>query len=378
MADTIALAQALIRCPSVTPTTAGVFDVLEAALAPLGFTTHRVTFEEAGTEPVDNLYACLGDAGPNLCFAGHTDVVPVGDEAGWTYPPFAAEIHDGYLYGRGAEDMKGAIAAFVTAVARYGKPQHGRISLLITQDEEGIAINGTRKMLDWLKERGESVDACIVGEPTNVETLGDTIKIGRRGSMYLDLTVHGKQGHVAYPERADNPITRLTHILYALKAEPMDAGTPHFPPSNLEITSVDVANPTRNLIPARASALCNVRFNVTHTGEGIAAWAKTICERYAPGGYTLTHRISGDAFLTEEGMLTGIVAEAVKEVTGQIPAFSTGGGTSDARFIKDICPVVEFGTTGFTPHQVNERVETKVLQDLSACYEAMLRRFFAA
>lgn len=375
--DVIQLTQSLIRCPSITPVTAGVFDVLESALAPLGFTTHRVTFEEAGTDPVDNLYARLGTSGPNFCFAGHTDVVPTGDESAWTHPPFAAEIHNGYLYGRGAEDMKGAIAAFIAAVARFGMPGSGSISLLITQDEEGIAINGTRKMLDWLKERGETIDACIVGEPTNIEQLGDTVKVGRRGSAYFDITVHGKQGHVAYPERADNPVTRLTNILHALKAEPMDAGSGPFPPSNLEVTSIDVANPTRNLISANASALINVRFNILHTGESLEAWVRSICDRFAPGAYTLTTRISGNAFLTENPHLTGLVSAAVHEVTGITPDLTTGGGTSDARFIKDICPVVEFGTTGFTPHQVDERVEVKVLEQLSLCYEAMLRRYFA-
>ena len=389
------LAQALIRCPSVTPVTAGVFDVIEDFLKPLGFTIHRVTFAEAGTEPVENLYARLGTGGPNFCFAGHTDVVPVGDASAWKLPPFSAEVVDGELYGRGAEDMKGAIAAFMVAVREFlqspvtshqspeikhtGNGQRATgdfsISLLITQDEEGIAINGTKPMLNWLAERGEKIDACIVGEPTNPEILGDMAKVGRRGSVGFTLVVEGKQGHVAYPERAENPITRLVHMLHALKAEAMDAGTDYFPPSNLEITTVDVGNPTGNMIPARANATFNVRFNNLFTGAEVIAWVK---QRLDPhGAYSLTPRISGESFLTEDARLADVVVGAVQDITGRTPKLSTTGGTSDARFIKDICPVIEFGTTGRTPHMVNERVEVATLEGLAKIYERMLVRFFA-
>lgn len=377
--DVTELAQALIRCPSVTPTEAGVFDLLESVLQPLGFTTHRVTFEEIGHDPVENLYARIGTAGPNLCFAGHTDVVPVGDALAWRYPPFGGEIHDGFLYGRGAEDMKGAVAAFITAAARElarGEVK-GSISLLITQDEEGIAINGTRKMLDWLKEKGEVIDACLVGEPTNPDKLGEMIKIGRRGSMSFSIEVGGKQGHVAYPERANNPVTPLIHILHALKSHPLDNGTEHFPPSNLEITSVDVGNPTVNLIPARAVAKCNIRFNTHHTRESLENWLRATCERFAPGAYGITIQYTGDAFINRHPEITNHLSEAVKQVTGRTPVLSTTGGTSDARFIKDICPVIEFGTTGHTPHQVDERVEVTVLEELANIYERFLQKYFA-
>ena len=399
------LTKALIACPSVTPETAGAFDVIEQFLAPLGFTVHRVTFEGDGGPPTENLYARYGTTGRNFCFAGHTDVVPPGDIAAWTVPPFAPEIIDGELHGRGAEDMKGAIAAFMLAardfvIAHEGacvgeaEPRSGRgqpasagvggasppsnnfsISLLITQDEEGSAINGTRKMLDWLAARGERLDACLVGEPTNPDRLGDMMKVGRRGSAYFTLTVDGKQGHVAYPERADNPITRLVNMLHALKAEPIDAGTEFFPPSNLEITTVDVGNTTGNVIPARARAEMNVRFNSLHTGETIAQWVRA---KIAPfGAHRLEVRITGDSFITRDDALIEVVAGAVEAVTGTRPKLSTTGGTSDARFIKDVCPVVEFGTTGRTPHMVNERVEVVVLEGLARVYGEVLRRYFA-
>lgn len=378
--DVIALAQALIRCPSVTPDSEGVMDVLESALAAIGFSVHREIFHEDGAAPVENLYARIGETSPNICFAGHTDVVPVGDEAAWSYPPFGAEIHDGVLYGRGAEDMKGAIAAFIAAVARFvnsGMHKNGSISLLITQDEEGIAINGTRKMLAWLKARGELMDACIVGEPTNPEMLGDMIKIGRRGSISFTLHVLGKQGHVAYPERARNPITSLVEILHALKSHRMDEGTEHFPPSNLEITSIDVGNPTGNVIPQSANAMFNIRFNTLHSRSSLESWVHETCKRFAGDNYSLEIRFTGEAFLTDNPNLTQTLMAAIHEVTGKTPALSTTGGTSDARFIKDMCPVIEFGTTGHTPHMVNECVRIDVLQQLSAIYETFLRRYFA-
>ncbi len=375
--DVTELAKELIRCPSVTPATAGVFDVIERFMAPLGFVATRVTFEEDGTAPVENLYLRYGTTGENFCFAGHTDVVPVGDEKAWKVPPFEPRVIDGELIGRGAEDMKGAVAAFMIAAREFVQSGgcRGSISMLITQDEEGIAINGTQKMLKLLAERGEKLAACIVGEPTNPAVLGEMAKVGRRGSVGFALDVLGRQGHVAYPDLADNPNTRLVNMLHALKSEPMDAGTEFFPPSNLEITTIDVGNPTSNMIPARAKAQFNVRFNDLHTGESVVAWVKA---RLAPfGDYELTHRISGESFLTRDARLAGIVCDAVKDVTGKTPALSTTGGTSDARFIKDYCPVIEFGTTGRTSHMVDERVEVATLEGLAKIYQRMLERYFA-
>ncbi len=371
-----ALAQSLIRCPSVTPVEAGVFGVLQQVLTELGFTVHRVTFDEAGTESVENLYARRGTTGPNLCFAGHTDVVPVGDALAWKYPPFGAEIHDGILYGRGAEDMKSAIASFIAATSRISEVG-GSISLLITQDEEGIAINGTRKMLDWLKEKGETLDACVVGEPTNPERLGDMVKIGRRGSMSFTITVTGKQGHVAYPERAKNPVTSLISILHTLKAHTLDQGTEHFPPSNLEVTSIDVGNPTVNMIPARAEAKCNIRFNTHHSRASLESWLHATCKQFAGDAYKIDVAYTGDAFLNHDEHLIATMVEAAQNVTGITPVLSTTGGTSDARFIKDICPVIEFGTTGHTPHQVDEHVSVEVIEQLADIYERFIRNYFA-
>lgn len=389
------LAQALIACPSVTPVTAGVFDVIENFLTPLGFKVTRKIFEDPGTTPVENLYARYGASGPNFCFAGHTDVVPVGDEAAWRVPPFAPQVVDGELIGRGAEDMKGAVAAFMIAARDFvtsyqssvishqkEKTEDWRlktgdfsISILLTQDEEGVAINGTRKMLEYLAAQGEKLDVCLVGEPTNPTYLGEMAKIGRRGSMSMLLEVEGKQGHVAYPQLANNPVTTIVNMLHALKAEAIDAGTEFFPPSNLEVTTVDVGNPTVNMIPARASARINVRFNDLHTGKDIEAWVRA---RLDPrGAYTLTPRVTGEAFLTRDEKLANLVVESVYEVTGHRPALSTTGGTSDARFIKDYCPVIEFGTTGRTSHMVNERVEVATLEGLAKIYQRMLERFFA-
>lgn len=383
----IDLAKALIACQSITPHTAGVFDVIEDFLCPLGFKATRMIFEEPGTLPVENLYLRYGSAGKNFCFAGHTDVVPVGDEAAWRVLPFQPEVIDGELYGRGAEDMKGAVAAFMVAardfiashqspVSSHQKAADFSISLLITQDEEGIAINGTRKMLEYLKAQGEKIDVCIVGEPTNPKMLGEMAKIGRRGSITFTLEVVGKQGHVAYPELAENPVTRIAAMCAALKAEPIDAGTPHFPPSNLEVTTIDVGNPTVNMIPAKAVAKFNVRFNDLHKASDIEAWVHA--RLIGHGKYQLTSRITGEAFLTRDDRLADLVVESVRDVTGRAPELSTTGGTSDARFIKDYCPVIEFGTTGRTSHMVDERVEVKTLEGLAKIYQRMLERFFVS
>ncbi|HEY0836200.1 MAG TPA: succinyl-diaminopimelate desuccinylase [Azospirillum sp.] len=376
--DPIALAQELIRRRSVTPEDGGALGVLEAALKPLGFACRRLRFEEAGTAPVENLYARLGTAGPNFCFAGHTDVVPPGDLKAWSVDPFAAEIHNGKLYGRGAVDMKGAIAAFVAAVARdldASGPPAGSISLLITGDEEGVAINGTKKVLDWMRANGERIDACVVGEPTNPKALGDMIKIGRRGSLTGYLTVYGAQGHVAYPHLADNPLPRLVRMLDAITREPLDQGNAHFQPSNLEVTTIDVGNPANNVIPAQGAATFNIRFNDMHTAASLESWARARFDAVG-GAYDLRCACSGESFLTPPGPLPELVADAVERVTGARPEYSTTGGTSDARFIKDACPVVEFGLVGQTMHKVDEHVALDDLVRLTDIYGAIIRDVF--
>jgi succinyl-diaminopimelate desuccinylase len=377
--DPVELSRALIRCPSVTPTDAGALDVLHKTLAALGFACHRLPFSAPGTADVDNLYARLGRSSPNFCFAGHTDVVPIGHRAQWTVDPFAAEIRDGRLYGRGAADMKGAIAAFVAACARFvskvGNRFDGSISLLITGDEEGPAINGTAKALQWMRTKGETLDACLVGEPTNPKTLGEMIKIGRRGSLNGVLTVYGVQGHSAYPESADNPIPRLMRMLAAINDVPLDDGTTHFQPSTVAITSIDVGNAASNVIPAVAQARFNVRFNDRHTGDSLT---RLIEERLrAVGGrFEWAATVTGEAFLTPSGRLSNIVAEAVRAVTGLTPVLSTTGGTSDARFIKDYCPVAEFGAINDTAHKVDENIALADIARLTEIYEAVLTRYF--
>ncbi|RJF84697.1 succinyl-diaminopimelate desuccinylase [Azospirillum cavernae] len=376
--DAVALAQDLIRCPSVTPRDDGALGVLEAALTPLGFVCHRLRFEQEGTAPVENLYARLGTEGPNFCFAGHTDVVPPGELKGWSIDPFAGTIHNDRLYGRGAVDMKGAIAAFVAAVSRRlaaDGPPAGSISLLITGDEEGVAINGTKKVLDWLAARGETLDACLVGEPTNPKALGDMIKIGRRGSLTGHLTVFGAQGHTAYPHLADNPLPRLVRMLAAITEKPMDEGTAHFQPSTLALTTIDVGNPATNVIPAQGKATFNIRFNDAHTPASIESWLRG-CFDAVGGAYELDIHCSGESFLTAPGPLTELVAEAVETATGRRPEYSTTGGTSDARFIKNFCPVVEFGLVGQTMHKLDEHTLVSDLTGLSAIYEVILQRVF--
>ncbi|MCW5751645.1 MAG: succinyl-diaminopimelate desuccinylase [Alphaproteobacteria bacterium] len=379
MIDPVALARQLIRCPSVTPDDAGALGALAAALEKLGFVCHRLRFAAPGTPDVDNLYARWGTGGRHFCFAGHTDVVPVGDRAGWSIDPFAAEIVDGQLYGRGAADMKGAIAAFVAAagrfLARHGRDFGGSISLLITGDEEGPAINGTAKVLDWLAARGERLDACLVGEPTNPTRLGEMVKIGRRGSLTGRLRVLGAQGHVAYPHLADNPIPRLVRTLAALLARRLDEGNADFQPSNLEVTSIDVGNPASNVIPAEARAILNIRYSTEQTGAGLEAWLRETIARGA-GAHELGIEHGADPFLTPRGRLSEVVSAAIRDVTGIIPELSTTGGTSDARFIRKHCPVVEFGLVGQTMHKVDEQVRLADVRAIADIYLAVLERWF--
>jgi succinyl-diaminopimelate desuccinylase len=376
------LARALIRCASVTPANDGALDVLQAAAERLGFVCHRQVFGEGG-EAVDNLYARLGTAAPNFCFAGHTDVVPVGE--GWTLEPFTAAVSNGMLYGRGAADMKGAIAAFLTAVAQAHKAGRlaGSVSLLITGDEEGDAVNGTVKMLEWLKSRGEKLDVCLVGEPTNPARLGDMIKIGRRGSLTGKLTVYGAPGHSAYPHLADNPIPRLMAMLTAMIEKPLDEGSEHFQPSTVAITTIDVGNKATNVIPGTARAGFNIRFNDLHTGAALSAWLRRTFDRIAGdhvggAGYDLDIKVSGESFLTPPGPFTTLVADAVKAVTGRTPELSTTGGTSDARFIKDACPVCEFGMISLTMHKADESCSLADLEALTAIYRKIIETYFSA
>jgi len=385
--DPIALAQALIQCPSVTPADAGALGVLADALGQIGFACHRLPFQTPNTPDVENLYARLGNGGQNFCFAGHTDVVPVGDADDWSRDPFSGETVDGALHGRGAADMKSAIAAFTVAVERlierHGAPESwntpGSISLLITGDEEGPAINGTRRVLEWLSERGETLDACIVGEPTNPDALGDMIKIGRRGSTTGDVVVRGTQGHTAYPHLANNPVHHLVRMLSALTAEPLDSGTEHFQPSTLQVTTVDVGNPANNVVPAKAHATFNIRFNDLHSSDSLDAWVRQTFNAAlgdTDAGYELSFRVTGEAFLTPPGPLSEAISTAVAGVTGRRPELSTTGGTSDARFIKAYCPVAEFGLVGQTMHKVDEHVATDDIVKLTEIYLSVLETYF--
>lgn len=371
--DPVALAQALIRRPSVTPADAGAMDVLHRQLEALGFACRRMKFGE-----IENLYARRGTARPNLCFAGHTDVVPVGDNEAWTAGPFEAEIKDGVLYGRGAVDMKSAIAAFVAAVSQM-PDQPGSISFVITGDEEGVAEDGTVKVVQALAAEGEVIDHCIVGEPTSAALLGDMVKIGRRGSINAWIAVDGRQGHVAYPHRAANPIPVLVDILSRLQSRVLDEGYAGFQPSNLEVTTVDVGNTATNVIPASAKARINIRFNPAHQGKDLAAWIEHECREAAEGFSGRVEalcKISGEAFLTAPGAFTDVIVAAVGEATGRVPELSTSGGTSDARFIRAICPVVEFGLVGATMHAVDERVPVQEVLSLTEAYKALIRRYF--
>ncbi|MBH62611.1 MAG: succinyl-diaminopimelate desuccinylase [Alphaproteobacteria bacterium] len=378
--DAVELAASMIRCPSVTPADAGALGVLEGALEVLGFTCHRLPFSEPRAADVENLFARLGSGSPVFCFAGHTDVVPVGDQDQWKSDPFSGEVRDGVLYGRGAADMKGAIACFVSAVSRFLEGREnswlGSICLLITGDEEGPAINGTRKVLKWMADNGHEIDACLVGEPTNPENVGDMIKIGRRGSMMGRLTIEGTQGHAAYPHLADNPIPRLVSMLRVLTETSLDDGNEHFQPSTITVTSVDVGNPATNVIPATARATFNIRFNDTHTGDSLEAWLREQFDQVG-GAYDLAVSVSGEAFLTKAGTFSETVAGAVERVLDVRPELSTSGGTSDARFIKDYAEVAEFGLVGRTMHKVDECIALTDLDRLTKVYIAILEDYFA-
>jgi succinyl-diaminopimelate desuccinylase len=384
--DVVDLTRALVRCESVTPREAGALQLLENVLGPLGFRCERMDFTQAGTDDVANLYARLGTGGKHFCFAGHSDVVPVGDLSSWTIGPFSAELSAGYLFGRGAADMKGAIAAFTDAAARFiarrGRDFGGSISLLITGDEEGPAVNGTVKMLQRLAERGEKIDACIVGEPTSSKRFGDMMKIGRRGSMTVDMVVRGVQGHVAYPERLDNAIHRLAALIEALVREPIDQGSTHFQPTSLQFTTVDVGNPATNIAPGIAKARFNTRFNDLWTSETLLAHLKERLDKanaQLGGNGTIEYKVSvsGESFYTPPGLLSALVADAVRDVVGVECELSTTGGTSDARFIRSHCPVLEFGLVGESMHKVDEKSAVADLKMLTRVYETMLDRYFA-
>ena len=384
MNDAVSITRDLVRCPSVTPADAGALGVLENILKSAGFEVHRVTFSEPGTADIDNLYARIGERAPHLSFAGHTDVVPAGDEAAWSHGAFSGDIKDGFLYGRGAVDMKGGIACSVAAALEYlahhgGKPK-GSISFLITGDEEAISVNGTVKLLQWVAARGETFDHCVLGEPSNVETLGDCIKVGRRGSLSGTLYVDGVQGHVAYPHRAANPVPDIAGLVVALSQEPLDHGSAQFQASNLEFTSIDVGNTASNVIPAQARAKFNIRFNDLHTQDSLRALIEQRMAKAA--GNRIRARIvweycNANVFVTKPGAFTDLAVAAIEEVAGRKPELSTSGGTSDARFISSYCPVIEFGLVGQTMHQVDERTPVSDLERLTKIYRGILDRYFA-
>ena len=379
--DELQLAKELIRFPSITPTDAGVMGYLEKKLKSLGFKTKILTFTEKNTKPVKNLYARLGNKSPNLCFAGHLDVVPPGNTKDWTINPFKPAIKKGHLIGRGANDMKSSIAAFVSAISKYVSQNkfNGSISLLITGDEEGIAVNGTKKVVDYLKRKKEKIDFCIVGEPTNPNKLGEMIKIGRRGSMNGKLTIHGVQGHVAYPHRAKNPVTSIIKILNEFKNIKFDTGTKDFQPSNLEITKMDINNHAENVIPATASATFNIRFNNKHTSNSIKNKLNKVIKKITSKDKVkseINYRVSGEAFLSKPNSTTFMIRDVVKKITKISPKLSTTGGTSDARFIRKITPCLEFGLVGKTMHKVDEAVSIIDLKKLTKIYETILKNYF--
>ncbi len=374
--DPIELARDLIRRPSVTPADEGALDVLQGALSDLGFACTRLKFED-----VDNLYACIGTKSPRFCFAGHTDVVPAGNVAGWSSPPFDAVLKNGKLWGRGAADMKGAIAAFAAAAARAVRSGaiKGSLAFLITGDEEGAAQNGTKKVLQWLRDENIQIDHCLVGEPSNPDAIGDMIKVGRRGSINCWLTVTGRQGHVAYPHRANNPIPALLRKLHFLSETPLDEGYERFQPSSLQITDIHIGNAAHNVIPEKATARFNIRFNPTWTGVSIEAWLRDKLSHLSDdlgAAYKLETIVSGEAFLTTDMKFLGLVADCVEEKTGRRPEYSTSGGTSDARFIKDVAPVAEFGLVGATMHQTDEHVAVADIEKLADIYEAIITNYY--
>jgi succinyl-diaminopimelate desuccinylase len=374
--DPVELTQALIRRPSVTPADAGAMDVVQEAATNLGFVCRRMPFGG-----IENLYARHGLQGPNLCFAGHTDVVPVGEAGAWSVDPFAARIEGGMLIGRGAADMKSAIAAFLAAAegALAAGEVRGSLSLLITGDEEGRAIHGTKAVVAALQAEGERIDHCLVGEPSSSAQLGDMVKIGRRGSINAEIVVEGVQGHVGYPHRAANPIPVLIRLLAALQARRLDEGYPEFQPSNLEVTTVDVGNPATNVIPKIAKARLNIRFNPAHTGRQLADWFEAEAAKAGegfPGQVAVQSEISGEAFLTEPGTFVDLIAQTVEAVAGRRPELSTTGGTSDARFIRAMCPVVELGLVGATMHAVDERTPVAEIRQLTDVYRTLIRRYF--
>jgi succinyl-diaminopimelate desuccinylase len=380
--NAVELAQALIRCRSVTPEEGGALTLLQGVLESVGFTCHRLTMSEPGTADVQNMYARLGTGAPHLCFAGHTDVVSAGDEATWSHPPFGGLISDGILYGRGAVDMKGNIACFVAAALDYLKtnPRHGSLSFLITGDEEAVAINGTPKLLAWLKTRGETIDASLVGEPTSARAIGDEVKIGRRGYLNVAILVHGKQGHSAYPQNADNPIPKLARMVDRVCSSPLDRGTAQFEPTSVQPTIISVPNTATNVIPASARANLNIRYNDLHTRDSIIAFVRSHCEHVAAemgAKFSLDAFGNGDVFLTKPGPLVHTMSNAVQAVTGRAAALTTNGGTSDARFIKDFCPVIEVGLRNATAHQVDEHVPLADLALLTAIYRRFIQDYFA-
>ncbi len=372
--DVVHLTQALISRPSVTPADAGAMDTVQHMLEDLGFTCHRLKFGD-----IENLYARRGTTSPNLCFAGHTDVVPTGVRNLWRYDPFGAEIHDGAVIGRGAVDMKGGIAAWIAAVSRHAD-QAGSLSFLITGDEEGVATDGTIRVVQWLKAQSEVIDHCIVGEPSSSAQLGDMIKVGRRGSVNATFTITGRQGHVAYPHRALNPLPVIVDLLAALKARVLDDGYDQFPPSNLEITTIDTGNTTTNIIPQDARARINIRFNPAHTGAALKAWFEQLAADFTAktgARVEVQTTISGEAFLTEAGPFVDLIAGVIKDRLGLETDRSTTGGTSDARFIRALCPVVEFGLVGQTMHQINECVPVADLEALTDTYSALIEAYFS-
>ena len=378
--DALDLAQRLIRAPSVTPADAGAIPLLQSVLEGLGFRCETMTFSEPGTAPILNLYARLGQGGRNFCFAGHTDVVPPGDAAAWTLDPFSGAVADGKLYGRGAADMKGAIAAMASACAAFlaarGQNFGGSISFLVTGDEEAEAINGTRKLLDWLGARGERLDACVVGEPTSANVLGDMVKIGRRGSLNAFLTVHGTQGHTAYPHLADNAAHRLVAMLHAVTTTPLDRGNAHFEASSLAVSTIDIANRTTNVIPATARAVFNVRYNDQWSSASIERWLRERLDQ-AGGRYELQIKVSGESFLVPPGEVSDVLSAAIERELGRRPELSTTGGTSDARFIHRVCPCAEFGLLNLTAHKVDECIAVADLAHLAAIYRTALELYFA-